>query len=123
MARGSWRPENLCRHCACNPCQCDTFEQRRAAGQERYDERNEPAPAPKKKSKPKKTKAKPTLSKKKFIANLRKKNPTISDGQIKTALRKAGYPTGCAVIAILLLATPVGGAIWGGYEIARAVWG
>lgn len=125
MARGvsprqSRNPD--CSVCKCTPCQCHTFEQMRQHGQNAYDVRTgkitpaTPARTSKKKPAPKVPKAT-------FIRNLKKKNPTISDSKIKKALREAGYPTGCGVIALLTLTTPVGGMIWGGVEIAQAVWG
>lgn len=117
-----WRPENLCRHCACNPCQCHTHEQLWAKGKEAHDERTKSRPEPKA-PKAKKVKKKPSKSKSAFIRDLRKKNPSISDAQIKTALRKAGYSVGCLGVAILILSTPVGGLAWGAYEIVRAVTG
>ena len=122
MARGSWRPENLCRTCYCNPCQC-TEEQIREGHRQRNVERvrgQEPITTPKKK---KSKRQKPKLSKQKFIANLRSKNPSISDYDIKKALKKAGYPVGCAIIAILTLTLSTSGVIWGTIEAARIIWG
>jgi hypothetical protein len=122
-----WDPKKLCRHCSCNPCQCHTFEQKRAAGQAAYDERKASKPEPKKKkkteTKKKKTETKPKISKAKFVKQLRRDNPTISDAQVKKKLKAAGYKVGCGVVAIALISSPVGGVIWAGYEVVRAVWG
>lgn len=120
----NWKPENLCRRCACNPCQCHTHEHKKAAGQEAYDERKKvstPAPAKKKAPTKKRGKTKPKKSKASFIRKLRADNPSISDAQIKKALKKAGYSS-CLVLAIVL-ASPLAGLVWGGIEIVRAVWG
>lgn len=119
----NWRPENLCRHCACNPCQCHTHEQKYAAGKERYQERTAPQPEPKKKAPKTKAKAKPKKSKAAFIKAYKKGHPTASKSDIKAALKNAGYKVGCGVIAILILSSPVGGVIWGGYEIISYIVG
>lgn len=104
-----------CMVCKCTPC---AQEERclRARGQAAYDARKTPPAA-----KPKK--AKPALSKSKFIASLRAGNPSISDSQIKKAVKKAGYNTGlCGVVLLGLLAVPAGG-IYGLVEVAQLVWG
>lgn len=75
----------------------------------RYEAKN----APKKKT----AKAEPKLSKTKFIKKLREQNPSISDREIKKALKAAGYPTGCVVAALFLLSLPVGGLVWGAVEV------
>lgn len=108
-----------CNVCKCSPC---AQEERcfRARGLSAYQARNavNSAPPTKKKS----SKPQPEMSKNKFIKQLRKANPTISDSDIKRALKKAGYSVGC-LSAIVILAGSAGMLCWGGYEIAAAVWG
>jgi len=92
--------KNQCGNCGgdlpCNDSGC-----RKASGQDSYNSRNKPAPKTKTTSK-KKAKVKPALSKSKFISNLRKSNPSISDSAAKSALKKAGYSS-CGIIVLVAL--------------------
>lgn len=123
----SWKDarDPSCSRCACTPCQCDPHVAKRAEAQEAYDDRLETAAArarkrEKKNQKKSAPKSRTTQSKTKFIKQLRKNNPSISDSDVKKALKKAGYSVGCGVVALVILSTPVG---WVAYELAGMVWG
>lgn len=116
MAKGvsikTWR-NGHCPVCKCIPCD-NSFDCKRYRGQSAWQARQQPASAPTKVSK-----AKPELSKNKFTKNLRTQNPSISDAQIKKALKKAGYSVGCLSV-LALFTTPI---IWSGYKLVSWVVG
>lgn len=111
-----WR-KYQCPTCHCVPC-AQEERCKRARGQSSYDlaRQAKQAKAATKASKAAKKKTQPTLSKAKFIKNLKKSNPTISDADIKKALKKAGYNVGCVVL--LMIASPV---IYGAIELIKWV--